>query len=129
MFWGVASAGADEPPLKKPPTAWPMEDPTATPLEAVREECLEVFVLAFKWRLEAPIYKVLDLRGGRCHLSEQTGSLRCRSLSLLLHWGCLLRGRSGSGCRALLGSSCGLRGGHGRPAGSGSSTLTRHFDG
>jgi hypothetical protein len=33
VFWGEASAGAeDEPPLKKPPTAWPMEDPTATPL-------------------------------------------------------------------------------------------------
>lgn len=32
VFWGAASAGADEPPLKKPPTAWPIEDPTATPL-------------------------------------------------------------------------------------------------
>ncbi|KAL4786475.1 hypothetical protein BJX76DRAFT_321489 [Aspergillus varians] len=27
-----ASAGALEPPEKKPPMAWPMEEPTATPL-------------------------------------------------------------------------------------------------
>jgi hypothetical protein len=33
VFWGVASAGADEPPLNQPPTAWPIEDPTATPLK------------------------------------------------------------------------------------------------
>jgi streptolysin S family bacteriocin protoxin len=32
VFWGAASAGADEPPLNQPPTAWPMEEPTATPL-------------------------------------------------------------------------------------------------
>lgn len=32
VFWGEASAGAELPPLKKPPMAWPMEDPTATPL-------------------------------------------------------------------------------------------------
>jgi hypothetical protein len=30
--WGEASAGAEEPPPKKPPMAWPMEEPTATPL-------------------------------------------------------------------------------------------------
>lgn len=30
--WGAASAGADEPPPKKPPMAWPMLEPTATPL-------------------------------------------------------------------------------------------------
>lgn len=30
--WDWASAGALEPPPKKPPIAWPMEDPTATPL-------------------------------------------------------------------------------------------------
>jgi hypothetical protein len=31
--WVCVSAGAeDEPPENQPPTAWPMEDPTATPL-------------------------------------------------------------------------------------------------
>jgi hypothetical protein len=29
---GEASAGAELPPPNQPPTAWPMEDPTATPL-------------------------------------------------------------------------------------------------
>lgn len=29
--WG-AGAGSEEPPPKKPPMAWPMEEPTATPL-------------------------------------------------------------------------------------------------
>lgn len=32
VFWGAASAGALLPPLNQPPTAWPIEDPTATPL-------------------------------------------------------------------------------------------------
>lgn len=34
VAWGDAAAGSDEepPPLKKPPTAWPIEEPTATPL-------------------------------------------------------------------------------------------------
>jgi hypothetical protein len=32
VVWGEASAGADEPPLNQPPTAWPIEEPTATPL-------------------------------------------------------------------------------------------------
>jgi hypothetical protein len=35
VVWGDASAGAEEPPPNQPPTAWPMEDPTATPLEGV----------------------------------------------------------------------------------------------
>jgi hypothetical protein len=33
---GAASTGADDPPPKKPPMAWPMEDPTATPLQKGR---------------------------------------------------------------------------------------------
>lgn len=33
--WGEASAGAEEPPENQPPTAWPIEEPTATPLEGV----------------------------------------------------------------------------------------------
>lgn len=32
VCWGAASAGALEPPLKRPPMAWPMVEPTATPL-------------------------------------------------------------------------------------------------
>lgn len=35
VFCGAASAGALEPPENHPPTAWPIEDPTATPLEIV----------------------------------------------------------------------------------------------
>jgi hypothetical protein len=31
----VDSAGADEPPPKKPPMAWPIDDPTATPLPCI----------------------------------------------------------------------------------------------
>ncbi|KAF1913485.1 hypothetical protein BDU57DRAFT_531419 [Ampelomyces quisqualis] len=53
--WGEASAGADEePPLKRPPMAWPMEDPTATPLWS----CQCVFILSrgaesIRWLLAA----------------------------------------------------------------------------
>ena len=32
---GCEVAGAEPPPLKKPPMAWPIEEPTATPLEAI----------------------------------------------------------------------------------------------
>jgi len=31
LFWGAASAGAEEPPPNMPPMAWPMEEPIATP--------------------------------------------------------------------------------------------------
>lgn len=37
MAWGDASAGAEEPPPNQPPTAWPMEEPTATPLGGVSD--------------------------------------------------------------------------------------------
>jgi hypothetical protein len=34
--WGAASAGAaEDPPPNQPPTAWPIEEPTATPLGGV----------------------------------------------------------------------------------------------
>lgn len=35
LCW-TGSAGAEEPPPKKPPMAWPMEEPTATPLCTLR---------------------------------------------------------------------------------------------
>lgn len=69
-----------------------------------------------------------DLRSGRCHLSKETRALGRRSLRLLLHRRSLLCGRrmSSSRCWARLGGGRGLCGGHGRPAGGSSSTLTRH---
>lgn len=42
VLCGLASAGALLPPLNQPPTAWPIEDPTATPLWSVS--------LWFEWR-------------------------------------------------------------------------------
>ena len=36
VFWADCSAGAEEePPEKRPPIAWPMVEPTATPLDHV----------------------------------------------------------------------------------------------
>ncbi|EEP75630.1 conserved hypothetical protein [Uncinocarpus reesii 1704] len=31
--WADSAGALDDPPVKKPPTAWPIEEPTATPLQ------------------------------------------------------------------------------------------------
>lgn len=89
--------------------------------------CVVMHAKEYRWRGRASYMGDPDLRSGGCHLSKKTGTLGSRGLSLLLHWWCLLGRRGSSGCRARWGSSCGLCGGHSRPAGGGSSTLTRHF--
>ena len=33
--WSAGAAGALEPPLNQPPTAWPIDEPTATPLNVL----------------------------------------------------------------------------------------------
>jgi hypothetical protein len=69
------------------------------------------------------------LRSGRCHLSEETRSLGCRSLRRLLGWSWRLSGRlSNSRGGSLGGSGRGLCGGDGGPARGTSSTLTSHVD-
>lgn len=117
----MASAGADEePPLNQPPTAWPIEEPTATPLyntssiSQVTHEfryfcsCRFSGLLAATldnacrspvdaMRCDAMRYAMLKKRNYysrscRCHLSKQPRALRRSSLRLLLlHGGSAVR--------------------------------------
>lgn len=127
MAWDGAaccSAGALEPPENQPPMAWPMDEPTATPLQKKLACGPKDFVS-----------RSGDSRCGRSHLAEKTGSL-----ALDRHGRSLLGSRrvSGGGVRCALlllrssrpGRSSGRTGGSTARRGGRTTTtaLTRHFD-
>lgn len=74
--WSTGAAAALDPPLNQPPTAWPMEEPTATPLKSML--AIEIGEVALACG---------NLRSSAGHLAEETATAaRC---------GCSLLGSSG----------------------------------
>lgn len=106
-----AGAAGAEPPPKKPPMAWPMELPTATPLSfGVHESVVQARgkVCGERKRHEDGAY----VRGGAGHLAEEAGALRGgRGPGCVRRLGG--RGRVGGGRPGLLllgRGGCGARG-------------------
>lgn len=134
MAWDGAaccSAGALEPPENQPPMAWPMDDPTATPLYKYHVSSRgQIFI-----GRSPDFWGIVDLRSGRCHLAEKTGSL-----ALDRHGRSLLGSRGMSGgrvrCALLLLRSSRSRRSSSRTGGSAArrggrtttTALTRHSD-
>ena len=71
VLWGDASAGALEPPENQPPTAWPIDEPTATPLGAVS---MRIEVVAEKRATHAAVEAIWPNRPGPCGVAAAAGA-------------------------------------------------------
>ena len=70
--WSTGAAAALDPPLNHPPTAWPIEEPTATPLN--NELAIELRMVTLGCG---------DLRSSAGHLAEETATAARCGCSLL----------------------------------------------